>query len=123
MIRREFHVIFLYFQVHNVFQQTGFRRVKRGYKPFPVNEVMEDLLSGPRSVEKKNAWSDLRASLDLDNINPAVVHPEDYFDKLNGLTSSADKEKRGYNSLKVFIILYLTRFSRSEALSGRDNIL
>ena len=61
---------------------------------------MEDLLSGrPKSIEKKNSWADLRASLDLDNFNPDVIKPENYFDKINGAT--ADKEKRGYNSLKV----------------------
>jgi len=83
-------------QVHHVFQQTGFRRVKRGFKPIPASELVQDLIRGPKSIEKKNSWSELRASLDLENINPAVVHPENYFEEMN-----ADKQKRGYNSLKV----------------------
>merc|ERR1719391_520633 len=58
-------------QVHHVFQQTGFRRVKRGFKPIPASELVQDLIRGPKSIEKKNSWSELRASLDLDNINTA----------------------------------------------------
>ena len=76
-------------QVHHVFQQTGFRRVKRGYRP----------LTQDGDLQKKDSWSQLRASLDMDNINPAVVHPEDHFQKLQ--MAAEDKQKRGYNPLKV----------------------
>ena len=78
-------------QVHGVFQQTGFRRVKRGYREIPE---YQDL--GPKSVVKKSSWSELRASLDGE-INPAVVHPEDHFQQLQ----EGVKSKRGYNSLTV----------------------
>ena len=87
-------------QVHHVFQQTGFRRVKRGYRPLTQDE----------DLQKKDSWSQLRASLDMDNINPAVVHPEDHFQKLQ--MAAEDKQKRGYNPLKVtfrtnILILFL----------------
>merc|ERR1711962_1417093 len=36
-------------QVHRVYQQTGFRRVKRGYREIP------------KSITKKSSWSQLRA--------------------------------------------------------------
>ena len=77
-------------QVHHVFQQTGFRRVKRGYRPLTQDD---------RDLQKKDSWSQLRASLDMDNINPAVVHPEDHFQKLQ--MAAEEKQKRGYNPLKV----------------------
>jgi len=84
-------------QVHHVFQQSGFKRVKRGYRG---GEEMGVLREGPKMVEKKSSWSQLRASLDNeDQIDPAVVHPEDHYQKLEALAES--KEKRGYNSLKV----------------------
>ena len=76
-------------QVHHVFQQTGFRRVKRGYRP-----LTQDV-----DLQKKDSWSQLRASLDMDSINPAVVHPEDHFQKLQ--MAAEEKQKRGYNPLKV----------------------
>ena len=76
-------------QVHHVFQQTGFRRVKRGYRP----------LTQDGDIQTKDSWSQLRASLDMDNINPAVVHPEDHFEKLQ--MAAEEKQKRGYNPLKV----------------------
>merc|ERR1711962_368583 len=80
-------------QVHHVFQQTGFRRVKRGYR-----EIPESLAQGPKSVIKKSSWSELRASLD-DEINPAVVHPESHFQEIQD--GSRAMFKRGYNSLTV----------------------
>jgi len=49
-------------------------------------------------MEKRSSWEELRASLDADTINPDVVHQEDYYDKL---MAAAEKEKRGYNPLKV----------------------
>ena len=49
-------------------------------------------------MEKRNSWEELRASLDADTINPDVVHQEDYYDKL---MAAAEKQKRGYNPLKV----------------------
>ena len=87
-------------QVHHVFQQTGFRRVKRGYRDLTQDD----------DLQKKDSWSQLRASLDMDNINPAVVHPEDHFQKLQ--MAAEDKQKRGYNPLKVtfrtnILILFL----------------
>jgi len=87
-------------QVHHVFQQTGFRRVKRGFRDLRLDdaEVMGRLVNGPKAIQKKDSWSELRASLDMDSINPAVVHPEDHFDKLQ---AGADKQKRGYNPLRV----------------------
>ena len=51
--------------------------------------------------KKQDSWSELRASLDMDSINPAVVHPEDHFDKLQ---AGADKQKRGYNPLRVNLV-------------------
>jgi len=83
-------------QVHHVFQQSGFKRVKRGYRG---GEEMGILRQGPKMVEKKSSWSQLRASLDQDDVDPAVVHPEDHYQKLEAMAES--KEKRGYNSLKV----------------------
>lgn len=85
-------------QVHHVFQQTGFRRVKRGYR-----EIPESLAQGPKSVIKKSSWSELRASLD-DEINPSlvhtsVVHPEQHFQEIQD--GSMAVSKRGYNSLTV----------------------
>merc|ERR1711962_1206238 len=79
-------------QVHRVYQQTGFRRVKRGYREEP-----DYMALGPKSVQKKGSWSELRASLDGE-INPAVVHPEEHFQQLQ---EGAGKDKRGYNSLTV----------------------
>jgi len=78
-------------QVHHVYQQTGFRRVKRGYREFP-----DSLLQGPKSIQKKSSWSELRASLDGD-INPAVVYPEHHFQQMQ----EGGKAKRGYNALTV----------------------
>merc|ERR1711962_700696 len=80
-------------QVHRVYQQTGFRRVKRGYR-----EIPDSLLQGPKSITKKNSWSQLRASLE-DDINPDVVHPEHYFQQLQ--EELGGKSKRGYNALTV----------------------
>ena len=93
-------------QVHHVFQQTGFRRVKRGYRPLTQDDddvTMGRVVSGPGAMQKKDSWSQLRASLDMDNINPAVVHPEDHFQKLQ--MAAEDKQKRGYNPLKVNLLL------------------
>jgi proprotein convertase subtilisin/kexin type 2 len=84
-------------QVHHVFQQSGFKRVKRGYRG---GEEMGVLREGPKQVEKKSSWSELRASLDHeDQIDAAVVHPENHYQKLEAMVES--KGKRGYDSLKV----------------------
>jgi len=83
-------------QVHHVFQQTGFRRVKRGYG---AREELASLREGPKRIEKKNQWSELRASLDRD-MEADVVHPADYYNQIQE-AASADKRKRGYDSLKV----------------------
>jgi len=80
-----------------VFQQSGFKRVKRGFRG---GEEMGILREGPKQVEKKSSWSELRASLDHeDQIDPAVVHPENHYQKLEEMVES--KGKRGYDSLKV----------------------
>jgi len=84
-------------QVHHVFQQSGFKRVKRGFRG---GEEMGIPREGPKKVKKKSSWSELRASLDHeDQIDPAVVHPEDHYQKLEEMVES--KGKRGYDSLKV----------------------
>merc|ERR1712223_841582 len=80
-------------EVHHVFQQTGFKRAKRGYRNMDYA-----LHNGANQMEKRSSWEELRASLDADTINPDVVHQEDYYDKL---MAAAEKEKRGYNPLKV----------------------
>ena len=86
-------------QVHHVFQQTGFRRVKRGYRDLTEDDDMGHLVRGPAAMQKKDSWSQLRASLDMDSINPAVVHPEDHFEKLQ--MAADDTKKREYKPLKV----------------------
>ena len=91
-------------QVHHVFQQTGFRRVKRGYRDLTQDDDMGRLVRGPAAMQKKDSWSQLRATLDMDSVNPAVVHPEDHFEKLQ--MAADDKQKRGYNPLKVSFILH-----------------
>merc|ERR1711910_147571 len=84
-------------QVHHVFQQSGFKRVKRGFRG---GEEMGIPREGPKKVKKKSSWSELRASLDHeDQIDPAVVHPEDLYQNLEEMVES--KGKRGYDSLKV----------------------
>jgi len=72
-------------QVHHAFQQTGFRRVKRGFRDVPAPAAGD-------------SWSQLRASLDA--VNPAVVHPEQHYSQLQAGAQDT-KEKRGYNPLKV----------------------
>ena len=83
-------------QVHHVFQQTGFKRSKRGYRDIP--DMDYSLLTDAEQMEKRDSWSELRASLDADTINPDVVHQENYY---ADLMAAAEKEKRGYNPLKV----------------------
>ena len=72
-------------QVHHAFQQTGFHRVKRGFRDVPA-------------AAAGDSWSQLRASLDA--VNPAVVHPEQHYSQLQAGAQDT-KEKRGYNPLKV----------------------
>jgi len=83
-------------QVHHVFQQPGFRRVKRGYRQ--AREQMDWMSNGPKRVEKKNAWAEIQKSL-VSHPEPSVIHPLDYYEQLQA--EVADKNKRGYNSLKV----------------------
>jgi len=83
-------------QVHHVFQQPGFRRVKRGYRQ--AMEQMDWMSNGPKRVEKKNAWADVQKSLRSQS-EPSVIHPLDYYEQLQA--GAAGKNKRGYNSLKV----------------------
>jgi len=37
------------------------------------------LLTDAEQMEKRDSWSELRASLDADTINPDVVHQENYY--------------------------------------------
>ena len=42
-------------KVHHVFQQTGFRRVKRGFRDLRLDdaEVMGRLVNSPKAIQKK----------------------------------------------------------------------
>lgn len=70
--------------------------MKRGYG---AREELASLRQGPKRIEKKNQWSELRATLDRD-MEADVVHPADYYNQIQE-EASADKRKRGYDSLKV----------------------
>jgi len=85
--------------VHQVFQQTGFKRVKRmgigkyNYDTPSLNEI------GPEA-DLGSSWARLEESL-ADKVDPAVVYGEDHFDKLNSITKKSTNEKRGFDALKV----------------------
>ena len=58
-------------------------------------------------------WNELQASLDNQEIDPSIVHSENFFNELQQGISSSDQaagikshhNKRGYNELKVSLIL------------------
>lgn len=94
-------------RVAHAVQQTGFRRVKRGFRH-------EELLVGSKRA-KRSPWVDLRRALDEDaeaappmqiagedeaGIDPRVVHDENFFNRLQ-LGANHRNTKRGYNPLKV----------------------
>lgn len=79
--------------VHQVFQQTGFKRVKRW-------GAGRDMMNKMRAeTEEKSAWNQLQQSLEQE-VDPAIVHDENHFEKLQNLMKS-HQEKRGYDELKV----------------------
>jgi len=81
--------------VHHVFQQTGFKRVKRmGIGKYNYDNDLTEM------QEPKTPWDALQDSL-ADKVDPAVVYSEDHFDQLNAMTHKATNEKRGFDSLKV----------------------
>jgi len=58
-------------------------------------EEQEETMSEPKS-----SWAELKESLEASEVDPAVVHDEDYFQRLENLVQKS-KDKRGYNALKV----------------------
>jgi len=83
--------------VHHVFQQTGFKRMKRwgAGRYIQSGDEQEEGVSEPKS-----SWAELKESLEAAEVDPAVVHEEDYFQRLENLVEKS-KDKRGYNALKV----------------------
>ena len=95
-------------RVHSAVQQTGFRRVKRGYKPLEQQvrvPTQDEELFGDRLEAKRSPWVSLRRALDdeeqqqADQTDPRVVHDENFFNRLQ--LSHHRNDKRGYNPLKV----------------------
>jgi len=81
--------------VHQVYQQTGFKRVKRmGASRQVIREEQA------KSREKRSIWSELQASLDAQNIDPSVVHSQQFFDEIQNRIKPHNN-KRGYDELKV----------------------
>jgi len=81
--------------VHQVYQQTGFKRVKR---MGASKEVIKE--ERAKSRHKRELWGELQASLQNEEFDPAVVHSEDFYSQLQqGIKSQHNK--RGYNELKV----------------------
>ena len=77
--------------VHQVFQQTGFRRVKRwGARDMDIIKQQYGERGDPRE-----AWAALEQSLE-EKVDPSVVMPENHFQELKNGNS-----KRGYDELKV----------------------
>ena len=90
--------------VHQVYQQTGFKRVKRmGASRETIKKEQA------KSRQKRSVWNELQASLDSQEIDPSIVHSENFFNELQqGISGSSDQagikshhNKRGYNELKV----------------------
>jgi len=80
--------------VHQVFQQLGFKRQKRwgAGRNLPIPQ--------------EDSWALLHQSLEnTDEVDPAVVHDEDYF---NLLQSVKPQHKRGYDALKVENLVDIT---------------
>jgi len=81
--------------VHQVYQQTGFKRVKRmGASRQVIREEQA------KSRVKRSIWSELQASLDAQNIDPSVVHSQQFFDEIQNRIKPHNN-KRGYDELKV----------------------
>jgi len=83
--------------VHQVFQQTGFKRVKRWGAGRYIQDIQQQI--GEPS-EEKSSWAELQQSLEQ-KVDPAVVHDEDHFSKLNQANIKSQADKRGYNALQV----------------------
>lgn len=93
--------------VAHAVQQTGFRRVKRGFGLPKAGLSAEDLAL---TAAKKSPWISLREYLDEgpnagsegseDAFDSHVVHDEEFFNRLQYSANHRD-EKRGYNPLKV----------------------
>jgi len=84
--------------VHQVFQQTGFRRVKRwGARDMDIIKQQYGERGDPRE-----AWAALEQSLE-EKVDPSVVMPENHFQELKSGNS-----KRGYDELKVENMVELT---------------
>lgn len=84
--------------VHQVFQQTGFRRVKRwGARDMDIIKQQYGERGDPRE-----AWAALEQSLE-EKVDPSVVMPENHFQELKNGNS-----KRGYDELKVENMVELT---------------
>jgi len=84
--------------VHQVFQQTGFRRVKRwGARDMDIIKQQYGERGDPRE-----AWAALEQSLE-EKVDPSVVMPENHFQELKNGNS-----KRGYDELKVENMVKLT---------------
>merc|ERR1719466_153276 len=82
--------------VHQVYQQTGFKRVKRmGASRQLIRQEQA------KSREKRSIWSELQASLDAQNIDPTVVHSQQFFDEIQSRINKPNHNKRGYDELKV----------------------
>jgi len=82
--------------VHQVYQQTGFKRVKRmGASRQLIRQEQA------KSREKRSIWSELQASLDAQNIDPTVVHSQQFFDEIQSRINKPHHNKRGYDELKV----------------------
>jgi len=83
--------------VHQVFQQTGFKRVKR----WGAGRNIEVLRQQALYPDPEVSWADLQQSLEQE-ADPSVVHDENYFNTLQTLKSMKDtNNKRGYDVLKV----------------------
>jgi len=83
--------------VHQVFQQTGFKRVKR----WGAGRNIEALRQQALYPDPEVSWADLQQSLEQE-ADPSVVHDENYFNTLQTLKSMKDtNNKRGYDVLKV----------------------
>merc|ERR1711881_830128 len=92
--------------VAHAVQQTGFRRVKRGFGLPKAGLSAEDLAL---TAAKKSPWISLREALDqglnadsggIEDFDSHVVHDEGFFNRLQYSANHKD-EKRGYNPLKV----------------------
>jgi len=85
--------------VHQVFQQTGFKRVKRWGAGRNIEALRQQALYP--EPEPEVSWAELQQSLEQE-ADPSVIHDENYFNTLQTLKSMKDtNNKRGYDVLKV----------------------